>query len=30
VDQFIDENRKRVVVDFTRRRFPKLLKALTR
>jgi radical SAM protein with 4Fe4S-binding SPASM domain len=30
VDQFIDENRKRVIVDYTRRRFPRLLKALTK
>lgn len=30
VDQFIDENRKRVIVDYTRRKFPKLLKALTK
>ena len=30
VDQFIDENRKRVIVDFARRRFPATLKFLTR
>lgn len=30
VDQFIDENRKRVVIDFARRRFPAALKLLTR
>jgi radical SAM protein with 4Fe4S-binding SPASM domain len=30
VDQFIDENRKRVIVDYTRRRLPRLLKALTK
>ena len=30
VDQFIDENRKRVIVDFARRRFPATLKLLTR
>lgn len=30
VDQFIGENRKRVIVDFARRRFPATLKFLTR
>jgi radical SAM protein with 4Fe4S-binding SPASM domain len=30
VDQFIDENRKRVIVDFARRRFPATLKLLIR
>ncbi|HCP00906.1 MAG: hypothetical protein CL573_01795 [Alphaproteobacteria bacterium] len=30
VDQFIDENRKRVIIDYARRRHPRLLKALTR
>ena len=30
VDQFIDENRKRVLVDYTRRKFPGLLKMLTK
>lgn len=30
VDRFIDENRKRVIVDYARRRFPRVLKALTR
>lgn len=30
VDQFIDENRKRVIVDYTRRKFPRLLNALTK
>jgi radical SAM protein with 4Fe4S-binding SPASM domain len=30
VDQFIEENRKRVIVDYARRRYPKLLKTLTR